>query len=124
MVKKFQNLNPKKGAKLSSAALFTLDGKYSFDFCLGNVNLVRMLIDHGAEICARDVEGLTPLHYAAMWGKYIWALILTPSQYKSCEFDPFPIIQVELMSLNFSLKPALKLPLNKTMEERHLIGQL
>ena len=41
------------------------------------VDVVRQLIDHGADVAARDETGLTPLHLAAFSGSFeiVWLLI-------------------------------------------------
>ena len=44
--------------------------------CMGKERVVGLLLDHRADVLARDQQGATPLHAAATWGHEAVALLL------------------------------------------------
>ena len=53
----------------------------------GDVELVRFLVDKGADMTARDADGDSPLHWAALYGKPEIADLLV-SRAAAGEFEP------------------------------------
>lgn len=58
-----------KGKFVQIALFFPMEN--NIGIFLGSLEISEMLIKHGADVNRQDSDGMTPLHYVAMNGKFI-----------------------------------------------------